>query len=109
MKTLRAVALLLAAAALVAPAWSAINDAACVKSLADAVMGYDCGYWDDAAAYTCPGNTCKEALLLVAQVCLAESYRLADQVVAAAKAIEAEGGSVMGDSSSWANATANNV
>lgn len=109
MRALHAAALLVVALALVAPAWSAINDAACVKSLADAVMEYDCGTWDDAAGYTCPGNTCKEALLLVAQVCLAESYRLADQVVTAAKAIATEGGSMMGDSGGWANATANNV
>lgn len=111
MKVLTAAALLLVLA-LASPARSAIDDAACVNSLASAVMDYECQHYDDKFKYTCPRKECKEILELVAQVCLAEGYRLADQVVAAAKAMEAEGSSSSFSSSgdaSWANATANNV
>ena len=110
MKVLTAAALLLVLA-LASPARSAIDDAACVNSLAGAVMAWECKNYDDKYKYLCPDKECKEKLELVAQVCLAEGYRLADQVVAAAKAMQAEGYSFFpsSDDANWASATANNV
>ena len=63
------------------PARAAIDDAGCVDSLYYAFGSYQCGSsYDRGYKYTCPTEECKKEFMLVAQPCLAEGYRLADQV-----------------------------
>lgn len=82
MKFLRVAALaVLLALVLADPARAAIDDAGCVDSLNYAFGNYNCGSgYDRGFKYACPNEECKKAFMLVAQPCLAEGYRLADQV-----------------------------
>lgn len=87
MKFLRAVVLAAVVLALTPAARAAVDDAGCIASLADAFGSSSCwGYFDSKLKYTCPSDSCKANLLMIAQPCLAEGYRLADQVLAAVKA-----------------------
>ena len=94
MKLLHAAVLLAVALALAAPARAAIDDAGCVTSLGDAFARCFDTHYTGSLKYTCYKEYCKETLGMVAQACIAEGYRLADQVLAAAKARQQYGSNV---------------
>ena len=90
MRHLSAAALLAVLLALAPFARAAVDDAGCAASLGKAILG-ECagsGFAEDFPKnkYFCPYEDCQKTLLRVASVCLAEGYRLADQVLAVVKA-----------------------
>lgn len=84
----RPIAAALLAVMLALAARAAVDDAGCAASLGYAIANECIGKtgFDPARKYLCPDDDCQKVMSRVANACVAEGYRLAEQVLAAVKA-----------------------